>query len=390
MQKFGLRFIYNKKSAYLLSGLVVFIFISLISLFAISKKRPDVFRESSPLDTRYEAIERQTTTLSPLYEIDRIYTSMKGPYSQHMLVVDPELLRSKKPELVWITGYKAVMVGPDGETPVSQEFMCHSNLDIDIRKHAELFGWEKNNPSTRLFTLSQGQFDIAFPEGFGVPVLATEPLYLVTQVLNLNDKENKHKVRHKITIDYIRDSDLKVHMKPLMMIGAIGLKLLEGHDGYFDMASANEDEHGPGCSIGQNADFRTVDDKFNRKFTLHWVVKPGREVNRTLATKFMNLPYDTTIHYVAVHLHPFAESVELRDLTTGKTVFKSKTRLAKHKIGIEEVEYFSSDKGIPLYKDHEYQVVSVYNNTTDQDQDAMVSIFIYVLDKEFQKAAIKL
>ncbi|MGB7293403.1 MAG: hypothetical protein WBD99_14605 [Thermodesulfobacteriota bacterium] len=390
MKKFGLRFTYNKKSAYLLSGFVLLIFITLISLFLISKKRPDVSRESRAPDLSYAALERQVTTVSPLYEIDRIYKSMKGPSSQHMLILDPELLSSKKPELIWITGYKAVMVGADGETPVSQEFMCHSNLDIDIRKHAELFGWEKNNPSTRLFTLSQGQFDIAFPEGFGVPVLATEPLYLVTQVLNLNDKENKYKVRHKITIDYIRDSDLTIPMKPLMMIGAIGLKLLEGQDGYFGMASANEDEHGPGCSLGQNADFRTVEDKFNRKFTLHWVVKPGREVNRTLATKYMNLPYDTAIHYIAVHLHPFAESVELRDLTTGKTVYKSKTRLAKHKIGIEEVEYFSSDKGIPLYKDHEYQVISVYNNTTDQDQDAMVTIFLYVLDKEFQKPATKL
>jgi hypothetical protein len=28
----------------------------------------------------------------------------------------------------------------------------------------------------------------------------------------------------------------------------------------------------------------------------------------------MNLPFDTTVHYVAAHLHPCVESLELRDL----------------------------------------------------------------------------
>ena len=37
----------------------------------------------------------------------------------------------------------------------------------------------------------------------------------------------------------------------------------------------------------------------------------GREVNHTPVTSLMALPFDTTIHYIAIHLHPFAESVEL-------------------------------------------------------------------------------
>ena len=53
------------------------------------------------------------------------------------------------------------MVGPDGETPMSQEFMCHSNLDFDVTEHRKLFGW-KQNASRRLFTLSQGQLEIEF------------------------------------------------------------------------------------------------------------------------------------------------------------------------------------------------------------------------------------
>jgi len=60
--------------------------------------------------------------------------------------------------------------------------MCHSNLDIDMERHRDLFQWKKQ-VSTRLFTLSQGQFDITFPAGFGLPIFSDEVFSLNTQVL---------------------------------------------------------------------------------------------------------------------------------------------------------------------------------------------------------------
>ena len=98
----------------------------------------------------------------------------------------------------------------------------------------------------------------------------------------------------------------------------------------------------------------------------------------------MNLDYDTTVHYIAVHLHPFAESLELRDLTTDQTIFKSKAKNFKDEIGLEVVDFFSSKEGILLYKDHDYEIVSVYNNTTEEDQDSMAVMYLYLLDKKFQ------
>ncbi len=68
------------------------------------------------------------------------------------------------------------------------------------------------------------------------------------------------------------------------------------------------------------------------------MVKPGREVNHTLVTEIMKLPYDTTLHYVAVHLHPFAESLELLDLTAGESVFKSRVKELDGRNGIERVD----------------------------------------------------
>jgi len=321
----------------------------------------------------------QEIFLSPVYTVDRIYKSMMGPYT----TTEIHLGEGEESQLLWIVGYEAIMVGPDGETPMPQEFMCHSNLDIDPGEHNECLG-TNNSISGRLFTLSQGQFDIEFPEGFGIPILSREPMNLTTQVLNLNLVGATAKVRHKVIIRYVKNRDLARPMKPLFTKGVYGLALLQGENGYFGMKDTpKEEKHGPGCLMADNAAQHEYTDEEGRTFTGHWVVKPGREVNHTLVTGILGLPYDTTVHYIAVHLHPFAESLELKDLTTGESVFKSNARqIGEGKIGLDEVQYFSSEEGIKLHKSHEYELVSVYNNTTDENQDSMAVMLLYLLDKE--------
>ncbi len=323
--------------------------------------------------------EQKRTLMSKTYFVDRKYRSMKGPQStQEFMLGD-----ASKPELVWVTGYEAVMVGKDGDTPMPQDFMCHSNLDVDPMKHRDLMEVEPGI-SGRLFTLSQGQLDIEFPEGFGIPLLSNEPLSLTTQVLNLNEEGKTFDVRHKVTLHYVRDADGK-GMKPLFQKSAYGLKLLEGKDGFYGEKAHEDEHHGPGCMEGSNASSHTYDDQYGRKFTGHWVVPPGREVNHTPVTKLLSLPYDTTVHYIAVHLHPFAESLELVDLTDKKTVFKSIVRSTPGRIGIAHVDYFSSVEGVMMYDDHEYELISVYNNTTKEPQDSMAVMYLYFLDKKFEK-----
>ena len=87
------------------------------------------------------------------------------------------------------------------------------------------------------------------------------------------------------------------------------------------------------------------------------------------------------------HLHPFAEFVELIDLTSGKTVYKSKVTAADGRVGIERVEHFESEEGLPVFADHEYELLSVYNNTSDEDADSMAVMFMYMRDKQFKKPA---
>lgn len=326
------------------------------------------------------APQHARTVLSTPYTVDKKYKSMMGPQSTE----DVYLLDQPSEELLWITGYHAVMVGEDGKSAMSQEFMCHSNLDFESARHREHFS-DGNYANSRLFTLSQGQFDVSFPQGFGIPVIGSEPLSLTTQVLNHNIEGQTFNVRHKITIDYVRDADLAKPLKPLYPASAYGLKTLGSEPGYYNLANADPEEHGPGCMVGSNAANHEYVDSFSKKFTGHWIVRPGKEVNRTLVTRLMALPYDTKIHYIAVHLHPFAESLELLDLTTGNSLFKSKARNLQERIGLQHVGYLSSPQGIPVYEEHEYEIISAYNNTSGQDQDSMAVMYLYLADRDFKR-----
>ena len=200
--------------------------------------------------------------LSPVYTVDREYRSMTGPTSTQQVV----FAEAASKELLWITGYRAVMVGADGESSMPQEFMCHSNLDFDAARHGELFGLPVYH-TNRLFTLSQGQLEIEFPKGFGLPYFAHEALSLTTQVLNLNPDGQTHEVRHKVTIEYVLERDLQQPMKPLFMTSGWGLVLLDGPEGYFGVADPKESEHGPGCLPGEAAGHDEYSDAFNREFS---------------------------------------------------------------------------------------------------------------------------
>src|SRR5205823_6397523 len=126
------------------------------------------------------------------------------------------------------------------------------------------------------------------------------------------------------------------------------------------------------------ADTMPYHDDVGRTFAGHWVVKPGRDVHHTSITRWLALPSDQTIHFVSVHLHPFAESVELRDLTTGETVLASRADNHKGRVGLERVQQISSPAGIPLRKGHDYDLVSTYDNTSGADRTAMAVMYLYL------------
>ena len=58
------------------------------------------------------------------------------------------------------------------------------------------------------------------------------------------------------------------------------------------------------CLVGARAPQATSTsadyvDPQGRKMTGHWIVPPGKQVNHSDITWFMNLPFDTRLHYAA-------------------------------------------------------------------------------------------
>jgi len=310
-----------------------------------------------------QAAKRTYEYLSPVYHVDRIYKSMQGPISTETV----RLGEAQDTGLLWITGMRVQMVDADGATPVSNDFMCHTNLDFDLKQRA-LKSSNAAHAFARIVTLSQGQYALDLPKGFGIPLKANEPLLLSTQVLNLNIARPDKNIRHKVSIDYVRDADLKKPMLPLYTTAAQILVPFKG-----GMAT-----HAADCALGQDIS------QWSER-TGHWVLKPGKEINTTAVTEDLNLTFDTTVHYIEVHLHPYAESLVLRDRTDGRELFKARAHNRPDRLGLARVASFSSVKGIPVYKDHEYELISTYKNTSAEDSDAMAHMVLFLRDKEFQR-----
>ncbi len=337
----------------------------------------------------------QTQVLSKVYTIDRKYRSMEGPSSVQKVYLG----NGSTPELLWITAIRTEMVSEDGTTPQLAELMCHVNVDLDSNRHQALFDGPRPT-ATRLMTLSQGMLSAKLPPGYGFPIASNEPLLLFTQVLNHNiEHPNDLKVRHRVTFDYVRDADLKQPMKPLFNLGASGMVQLSDNPlALATMMPSASDTAGGGdhqagnCLIAMRAPQATASsadyvDPSGRHMTGHWIVPPGRQVNASDITWFLHLPFDTRLHYAAIHLHPFAESLSVRDVTTGDTVVKSRATNPKKGVGLTNVETFTSLDGVPLYKEHKYELISVYNNTSGANADSMASVFLGLDDPEFVRPA---
>ena len=348
----------------------------LLALLCVTACSPDTGRSGPPVHTR--------EGLSPALQIDRKYGSMEGPQAKGEFMLQPG-----PRELLWVTRYRTEIVALDGESdPDLSEFMCHNNLDFDAPAHSKLFGLERPLNFGRVFTASQGVFEIEFPEGFAIPFFSDEPFIVNTMALNHNVEHPDFAVRHRITVDYVRDADAPDGFEPLYPVAAMVMALVEGRDGYYGLDDApNHVQEGASCAPGVVAPnapegTRHYQDTKGRIFTPHWVVPPGREERRTLITDVLNVPFETSLHYIGAHLHPFAESLALRDLTTGETLYTARTRAPAQGIGLDHVDHYASADGIPLHPDHEYELVSVYDNPTDSDKDAMAVFFFYFHDRE--------
>jgi hypothetical protein len=226
--------------------------------------------------------------------------------------------------------------------------------------------------------MSNGIEGFKFPEGFGFPIFTNENLFISTQSLNHNVVDKNFQLKHKVELGYQPHNS---KLKPLMSRTIFVMLPYDSDNPFKGPTEAN-----PNLCIPIDTDNHSYLDENGATLSGHWVIKPGKATFRTDVTKQLSVTDTVSMHHIVVHLHPFAETLALRDKTTDSTLFTSITLNYSNKIGLKKVTSFSSKEGVLLYPDHNYELVLKTNNTSSVDQDMMGSMFVFLYDKEMHQA----
>ena len=302
--------------------------------------------EASARPPGWPAPRVQIVETEPL-RIDRIYPSMTGPYD--WVEVDVS-------ELDWVTAFKSDVIDADSREAMGGEFFCHSGL---------------TQPNfTRLMVTATGMEEVRFPPGFGMPVsqiLSGLPpherrLRMLGMVLNNYEKEIDRMARVRATIEYYKKEDL----------GSMPIKKLYHQGLTLEVQDLEEwnPEDGPPLQDDVSTHCSLVDG-----LVTHWVVPPGRQKTRKRYSNF--LPGDGTVHYGLVHLHNHGVYMRITDVTAGKVLWQVEPVYEKERRQIVDIPAYSSEEGFRIYKDHEYELEAVYENTTGEGISAMAMIWLF-------------
>ena len=325
-----------------------------------------------------EPLELKIT--SPVLKVDKIYKSMLGPLRSRKF----EVGGSDSIEVLWMTGYALKLIEVGSKRNLSENYLCHNNLAYKPDEVYHYFNLpdRANSLNTRLITLSPGLMSIHFPKGFGLPFLSNQRLEVAAQVLNLNEPNADIELRHVSNLKYVSENNRERPMKPLYQQSVYITRPVEGENPDW----MNSPQYNPGCLPAKSATLDHQTSSYDGTvFTSHWVVKPGREVLTVDVTEQLNLPFNTTIHYISAHLHAFAETLTLRDVTADTILFQAVCENYTDRMGLKSVNGFSSPTGIPVYRNHRYELISVTDNTSGADQDMMAVFYMYLHDKDIER-----
>ncbi len=349
--------------------------------------------------------------LSPAYQLDRVYMSMQGPRSNQAKI---QLSPAAAPDdTLWLTGVETKIVDAKSLKPISNEFFCHSNLTLNPdtttpQQHNGSFD-RRTHTDWRLFTLVPGRMTVQLPEGFGLPVKNSTLLDYYTMALNQNAGQPDRSVRMHTQITYRHNLPGERAVRPLFRRALYVYQQHSEESGADAVSDESEGQHlgelcAEGCPIDQrgrtpsrfgdalashpgatccvsNASTVGVVPQFGEENTVHWMVPPGSHEYHTEVTEQMQLPFDTTSHYVTGHLHPFGKALRLVDLKTGEVVFEITARSYNNLLGVEWMSELRSPEGVPIHRGRRYELIAEYENTLDRPIDAMGILYLYALDE---------
>lgn len=348
-----------------------------------------------PTPPRYKSAEEGVTVyteelLSKPLTIDKIYTSMLGPYDKLSMKLPNH---GSKPQLIWLKEIDFIQTDVEGNEFSSEKHLCHGQLFYASTDKFQEVNQQRikrgRSMPRKMFTGIQGQTDLKLPEGFGIPMYTDEEYQITTMAFNLDPALDPFDLRIKTKIDYILDRDTRDDMRALGK-SAIDITLPvdpKAHEllGEHSACGVTEDDQ---LVVGRHANTRTQLKILTGsvKGTNHFLVPPGMHEYKREMKGYEIVPYDTKVHVMTAHLHVYGKYMELVDLTEGKTVLRSDVVNDPNYHYVYEMTSTTSKRGIPLYQDHNYLFRAVYDNTTDKDIDAMAVMYFYFDDKEFNRS----
>lgn len=309
--------------------------------------------------------------VTPTLVIDNIYKSMEGPKVMRSFQLHPE-----RSDLVWINSFETKAVSTNEVDQLSNDYVCHTNIDFYDGPYYSRWKLDHRigQQFPRLTSMSNGIEGYRFPKGFGFPVFANDNLFLSTQSLNHNIVGDPFTIKHDITIGF---QEHHSQMKPLMSKTVFVMLPYDAENPFQGPTDAD-----PNMCLPVETNNHSYTNETGQSLSGHWVIFPGKDTYKYDITKQLQLKDSTTMHAIATHLHPFAETLAFRDKTIDSTLFISIAENYSDKIGLKHVSYFSSEEGVMLYPDHDYELILETNNTTDVNQDMMASMFVFLYDKE--------
>jgi cyclophilin family peptidyl-prolyl cis-trans isomerase len=302
---------------------------------------------------------------------------------------------SKEPrQLYWLKGFKLEVLDEKGNVTPTAEFICHLNLDIDAAKRNKVFPFGERTTYERLLTITQGQSEVHFPDGYAFPVASDEEWRVAFQAANRTTDEHR-RVKHRATFYFVKDADLTYPVTAMYVrTPFVGVVV----DRAYKTAINIDHKKHPSCEVmmrGVNApnstNGGTFTDSTGRVVSGHWVVPPGKHEYLTVVNDqdpgFAQK--DRTMRYGWVHIHPCCQTAFLQECTG-----KEKQQLAAANIttemkgnGLEltHIETLGKEGGVPLHKGGHYEIGAVYDNTTSGALDSMVTLGMFFDDVDFKR-----
>lgn len=286
--------------------------------------------------------------------IDGIHRSMDGAWQR--VELDPA-------GIGWVTGFKTEVVDATTDKLLGEEYFCHSQVQLAT--------------SARLLVTATGMPEVTFPEGFGIPLAEIledvdrewRGVSLLGMVLNNHRPDLDKDVKLRFSVDYVAPDDPQADSIRKLYKASVPVIPTD--------EIIDEDWHRSAAEVLEGDPPRprrtSLDTPHGKEG--HWMVPPGRQVVRQRYRGLIGVP--TRVHFGLAHMHNHGRSMKLTDLTTGEVLWQTELEYEDDRVQIREIPAYSSGEGFLLHPDHEYQVESVYLNTSDRPVDAMAVMYLY-------------